>query len=72
VFLRVYETCERSERVDYGLLAFYNSRRPHSSLTDGDGVALETDMKWLRRILIALAVLLVIAVALPFFISLDD
>ena len=29
-------------------------------------------MKWLRRILIALAALLVIAVALPFFISLDD
>jgi uncharacterized protein involved in outer membrane biogenesis len=29
-------------------------------------------MKWLKRILIALAVLLVIAVALPFFISLND
>ena len=29
-------------------------------------------MKWLKRMLIALAVLLVIAVALPFFISLDD
>src|SRR3972149_5826757 len=29
-------------------------------------------MKWLKRILIALAVLLVIAGALPFFISLDD
>lgn len=29
-------------------------------------------MKWLKRILIALAVLLVIAAALPFFISLDD
>jgi len=29
-------------------------------------------MKWLRRTLIALAVLLVIAAAVPFFISLDD
>lgn len=29
-------------------------------------------MKWLKRILIALAVLLLIAAALPFFISLDD
>lgn len=29
-------------------------------------------MKWLKRILMALAVLLMIAVALPFFISLDD
>ena len=29
-------------------------------------------MKWLQRILIALAVLLAIAVALPFFISLND
>ena len=29
-------------------------------------------MKWLKPILIALAVLLVIAVALPFFISLND
>src|SRR5208283_1947549 len=29
-------------------------------------------MKWLKRVLIALAVLLVVAVALPFFISLND
>jgi hypothetical protein len=29
-------------------------------------------MKWLKRMLIALAVLLVTAVALPFFVSIDD
>src|SRR3990167_947051 len=29
-------------------------------------------MKWLKRLLVALAVLLAIAVTLPFFISLDD
>src|SRR3970040_69100 len=29
-------------------------------------------MKWLKRVLIAFAVLLVIAVALPFFVSLND
>jgi uncharacterized protein involved in outer membrane biogenesis len=29
-------------------------------------------MKWLKRILIALGLLLIVAVAVPFFVTLDD
>ncbi len=36
------------------------------------GFPFQPDMKWLKRVLIALALLLATAVALPFFITLDD